>query len=301
MDKREINIAKQAVQEDLLEKLQKELMEPLFTIRDTEVKHRNITHWDKQGLLIGQFPEGKWRRFNYVEILWLRMIALLRSFEIPLELINKLKSGLCDDSISAWEIFQDGKAHEVIETLAKADENLLPDKLPAEVIEAMKTLKISPLLMILTDAILFRNHWMILVNQMGDFTLLKLGALDEFLGNPQQLEFIKTSFVAISLTEVISESIKKIDVEILSRKISVLTIKEADILKRIRTGGLSSLKITFNKEDEIELVEETRKTKLDLAARFSDILWSKGYQTITAKTQDGVVTHFEISTRFKLT
>jgi DNA-binding transcriptional MerR regulator len=300
--KDEIKMAHDAVVYELQQKLETELREPRFTIKDTEIRHRNITHWGNEGLLIGDFQKGKWRRFNYLEIIWLRMIAHLRSFEIPLELIRTLKHNLCEENISIWDLYQEREVREVTQELA-GNKTIIPppSELAPQVIQAMKSMKTSNLFFIVSDAVLFRNHWMILLNHKGDFIPLKLAALEEQMKLFQLPEFIKSSFVAISLSEVISESFKKIDVDILADRISVLTQDEAEVLKHLRCGGLKSLKITFGKGEEIDLIEETRSSKVDPAARFSDVIWSKGYQTITAKTQDGKVTHFEISTRFKLT
>lgn len=44
----------------------------------------------------------------------------------------------------------------------------------------------------------------------------------------------------------------------------------------------------------------TRVEKIDPEVRFTDILLKDGYNTITAKTQEGNITFFEISTRYNL-
>lgn len=283
------------------EKLEKELLEPRFTAGDTEVKHRNITHWDKMGLLNRKSGDGKWRRYNYLEIIWLRIIAHLRSFNIPLKDIQNLKDSLFTPSISAWEMYSSNLVSEVIDKLSQEIDNKKHERITdPKKIEAMKNDKYSLLFIMVSDAVLLRNHWTILVNKAGKAIPLKESQADKYGAFFNFGDFSKKTFMSISLTEVIIESFRKIDVDVLSDKMSILTPGEAKILELIRKGELDSLKITFNKDDEIDLLEETRVKKVEPEARLCELLFKDSYNTITAKTKDGKISHFEISTRYKL-
>jgi len=282
-------------------KLEAELLKPRFTASDTEVKHRNITHWDKSGLLNQSTVEGKWRRYNYIEIIWLRIIDHLRSFNISLEVIKNLKDPLFSPSISAWDIYSSSLASETIGELSKEMEGILPEPITdLEIIKAMQNDQYSLLFFMICDAVLLKNHWTLLMNKDGEVIPFKESQADQYGAFFNYPEFSRKTFMSVSLTEVISESFRKIDIDILTEKLEILTVKEAEVLKVLRQGGLKSLRITFDKGDEVDVIEESRVKRIDPETRFSEILLQDGYNTITAKTQKGDITYFEISTRYKL-
>ena len=67
------------------------LLEKQFTIKDVGVTHRWITHWDEIGLLPGETVKGKWRKFNFLEYAWLKIIIECRKYNIPLKYLHDLK------------------------------------------------------------------------------------------------------------------------------------------------------------------------------------------------------------------
>jgi DNA-binding transcriptional MerR regulator len=297
----EITKAIEAIRSGNREKLERELLEPRFTAGDTEVKHRNITHWDKMGLLNHDPDNGKWRRYNYLDIIWLRIIAHLRSFNISLEVIQSLKDSLFLPSISSWDIYSSSLGSEVISKIALEMEGNLPDPInDPKKIEEMKNDMYSALFFMVSDAVLLRNHWSILVNKEGEAIPFKESQADQYEAFFKTSEFTRKTFMSVSLTEVIIESFRKIKVDILSDRMAILTSGEGKILQLLRQGELKSLKVTFDQDDEIDLIEETRVKKVEPEARLTELLFKDAYSTITAKTNNGKITYFETSTRYKL-
>jgi hypothetical protein len=259
-----------------------------------------MTHWKNEKLLSGTFEEGKWRRMNYLEVIWIRIIGRLRDFEISLEIIRALKAQIWAE-ISSWELYQEAMVQKVVNELAQEENHGIGmPVLDPETIEAMKQDKHPWIFFILLDAIMLRNHWMILLNRAGDFIPLKMAAFQEYRNLVNLPDFIVKSFISISLTELIADSVGNMDLKVLEDQLFLLTPKEARVLEHIRKDGIKSLKITFDSGGEIDLIEETAIRKVDPSARFAEIILSGGYQTITAKTQDGKITHFECATRFKI-
>lgn len=73
---------------------------PKYTVGDTDIAYRVISHWDEYGLLPAGFKkDGGWREFSLVEMAWLRIISRLREFGMSLEQIKKAKDG-----IIAWDL-----------------------------------------------------------------------------------------------------------------------------------------------------------------------------------------------------
>lgn len=69
-----------------------------YAIGDTNVKYRNLDHWEERGLL----PEGAdtrgrgWRRFNLIEVVWIEALNRLREFGISLDKIAKVKEAVLE-------------------------------------------------------------------------------------------------------------------------------------------------------------------------------------------------------------
>lgn len=73
--------------------LQKIIRARNYTVKETGISYRVINHWDEKGILPGDFAlsgEG-WRKFSFVEIVWLRIVVELRKFGLPLETISRIK------------------------------------------------------------------------------------------------------------------------------------------------------------------------------------------------------------------
>lgn len=67
-----------------------------YTVGETDVTYRVVNHWDESNLMPDGVVAGGWRKFNYVEMTWLRIVQHLRDFGMPLKLILKAKEGIID-------------------------------------------------------------------------------------------------------------------------------------------------------------------------------------------------------------
>jgi hypothetical protein len=74
--------------------------------------------------------------------------------------------------------------------------------------------------------------------------------------------------------------------------------REQYLLKQVREGNYTSMKIKFN-EGTIERIEMTKEKKMDNATRLSDIMLKGGYQLITLNTQDGIISYATVTDKKK--
>ncbi len=75
--------------------LKEELNNRESTAQILGTTYRTINHWEKVGLIDSVRTEQKgWRKYSYIELLWLFIILELRNFGISIENILKLKSFL---------------------------------------------------------------------------------------------------------------------------------------------------------------------------------------------------------------
>jgi len=100
-------IANDAVDEDFIDYLSDEAHKEIhqlirskrYTVKATDVSYRVINHWEEKGIL----PENciddgdGWRKFTFVEIVWLQVVKCLREYGLSLDLIKKVR-----ESVMVW-------------------------------------------------------------------------------------------------------------------------------------------------------------------------------------------------------
>jgi DNA-binding transcriptional MerR regulator len=71
------------------------IREQKYKVSDTKIKYRVMSHWEKMGLLPDNLRKDKdidgWRRFCFVELVWIKVIEQLRKFGLSLETIKEAK------------------------------------------------------------------------------------------------------------------------------------------------------------------------------------------------------------------
>ncbi len=69
-----------------------------YTVGDSDVSYRLINHWGQKGLLPDgvRGNQGEWRKFTFVEMLWMRVVSHIREFGLSLEKIALIKNGIME-------------------------------------------------------------------------------------------------------------------------------------------------------------------------------------------------------------
>ncbi len=72
--------------------LEKKLKEKLFHMKELELTQRVVMHWDQFGLIdLPRSNNEEWRKFSFLDYVWLHIIQDLRNVGVPLEVIKKVK------------------------------------------------------------------------------------------------------------------------------------------------------------------------------------------------------------------
>jgi DNA-binding transcriptional MerR regulator len=80
---------------ELFQKFNKFANTPRFTAGELPVSYRVINHWAKFGLLPeGIGSKGSWRKFTFIESVWIAVASHLREFGVPLEKLAKAREQL---------------------------------------------------------------------------------------------------------------------------------------------------------------------------------------------------------------
>lgn len=88
-------------QDERYEKLRENLRDRKFTVGKSGVSYRVINHWVEKNLLPEgcQGENGEWKKFTFVELVWLKAILRLREFGMSLEKLAIIKK-----EIMKWNI-----------------------------------------------------------------------------------------------------------------------------------------------------------------------------------------------------
>ena len=98
---------------------------PRFTISDLGVTARDATYWSKKEIL----PEIRGgnttrRKYNLKQALWIKFIQQLRSFDISLSQIKKIKDHLLSSDVNIKELIQTEQMNLILAHLAEKDGKL---------------------------------------------------------------------------------------------------------------------------------------------------------------------------------
>ena len=271
--------------------LQTKLNKKRFTLRQLGVTHRALILWDKEGLLYSTSEKGKWRRFDFFELVWIKLISKLRDFNIPIKTIRKLKENILihpplTDPAFFDMIIENALHYAPAERKAEA-RRIVSNK--EQIIKELSSVLIPILFLYIMDVILLKSHFAILVNLEGDFFPFKEFYIEEYQGFQDFQEFIHKSHVSVSLSEIVVDFLIDEDLELTQNKLAILTENEAQIINTIRKEKLIYLKIRFNKENDIDLIEATKSQNVSKEARLIDLIMTNGYQDIEIKTENGVI------------
>jgi DNA-binding transcriptional MerR regulator len=274
-------------------KLSQEIRERRFTIKDVGVAYRWISYWDSKGLLIGDYSEGKWRKFNLVEFVWLKMILKLREFNIPIDKIKWIKENLMQTVSVSELIGQEAVAEVIIKLSTEGNrEELIKLFNDKDFMDQMSTQSLNLFENIILDIITFQNSYSILIGST-EIIPIKHSALESLSELKEFNDMLRGSFISISISEILRDYMIR-EVGITNKnKLALLTREEEKVLEVLRQDNLKSVIIKYGQDKEIELLETVKVVKIDKRARLIDFIMIHGYQDITIKTQNGEIVYCE--------
>jgi DNA-binding transcriptional MerR regulator len=274
-------------------KLSEEIKVRRFTIKDVGVAYRSISHWDSQGLLIGEYSEGKWRKYDLVEFVWLKMIIKLREFNVSIEKIKWIKTNLIQNVKVSELIGIEEVADAIMKLTSESNRpeliKLLNDR---KFIDHLSTQSLNLFENIILEIITFQNSYSILIGT-SEIIPIKHSALESLSELKEFNDLLRGSFIAISVSEILRDYMIK-DIGIKKKnKLVLLTEQEEKVLEVLRQEDLKSVTIKYGEDKEIDLLETVKIVKLDKRARLIDFIMTHGYQDITIKTQNGEIVYCE--------
>lgn len=88
--------------------LKQSLRERRFSVGETDVAYRVINYWEEKRLLPKRGKDEGWRKFSFVELIWLKVIQRLRNYGIPISTIKATKKNVMrwDDDLNTYPVFE---------------------------------------------------------------------------------------------------------------------------------------------------------------------------------------------------
>lgn len=271
--------------------LYKQLGRPIFLLKDADITYRTVLDWDRKGLLENSRAQSEWRRYDYVQFVWIKLINELRSFGVPIPIIQKIRTEIFVKFNLKWlfEAFSlnpellnnlpdDESKQELLDFISsieyeRLDENASVSLLQLLVGETL-TSKIPVSLVVFADGhviTLFENPHSLL--EPADITKMTY-----------------ETFVKVSVTNIIKTFLSDSKDSFLTPQLAILPANEKKLLEIIHSGEYE--KVTINYRDKkiksLELVKEQ-----EVKRRIVDILQEGKYQDIVIKSHKGSVTKIQ--------
>lgn len=266
--------------------------EEVFTLKDVGIHKRVIGHWDKEGILLSQREDlSKWRKYSFIDYVWLRMVAELREIGVSLDIIRKAKENL-------FKITRDKEIYQKLKDSPDKLNNIPDEKARNEMIAFLNSKEFEDMdeevgfpefFNLIFHTILTKE--LISVKLFTDGHFLPLyGTSYEFYTKESLERIIYGTHITISISKIIKEFLLSEESIYVLPKLKILGLNELKLLEIVNSGEYESVSINFKnkKMKSLQLVKEQ-----DVKRKIVDILTENSYQDIVIKTHEGVVTRIQ--------
>lgn len=262
-----------------------------FTNKDLgDITYRTINYWDEKGYLTGEKNAGgKWRKFDFIQLMWIQVLDMLRKMGVSIEVVVPA-------------IFQ---AFGYIQEETKAEKDALLVGLDSEQQKAISNLFgnymnfQSTFRFYVLYALFLKRQVSIRYYSDGSCVVVKgftkesdSKAFKEILHN------YSSSYISISLNELIQQFVAEKEIEQIEN-VSFLSDNELELIKHLRKREVSEIRVFLEEGSPVRLdVKDTIEDE-EINKRVYEYLFSP-YQKIEFKTKGGKTAYFERTTTYKL-
>jgi DNA-binding transcriptional MerR regulator len=282
-----------------------------YYIGDTGINRKTFLDWEAQELMPYEYLEEGWRKFSFIEWVWLECINEFRHLGVSIERIKEIKSVLftinVDNLLLSFKselMSHQGQIDRREELEAAVDD---PDTV-AEIKKRMpEELQISPFFLILLFQIL-KDANVCIVYGDNYCACLEFGAKSNTVKNNDTGEItalpnlLDESFIVINLRKIVTRIFQK---PLSGRNdgfvIDFLSPKERIILDQIRTSNAKEIRITFDKEgDATHIKVDRNRISKEILYKVARYLKKGDYKTVQFTTRDGQLIVYDETEIIKL-
>jgi DNA-binding transcriptional MerR regulator len=229
-----------------------------FSVKDLKVPYRNINHWDEKGLLLNTKREdGQWRKFNFMDCIWIRIVSELRNFGVSFPKIITLKE-------------------------------ILIEKVPFQTHDESKgdIDYYNVLMLLLVETIISRSPISILLQTSGETFLYNAQQQNEY--GAHYRKFVRSPHISISLPYIFCQFIIKNDIGLFKEKLPIITKDEQEVLTKLRSYSVCELTLQSSTDGSTQIIHAGQ----ELGAQPSQVqfilsMFSNDFETVAYSTTDG--------------
>ncbi len=274
-----------------------------FKRSELKLDPRVANHWSEKGLFPMKQEMGAWLIFNLTEAFWVKIIVKLREFNVPLDIIKKIKEYLFTDPRALVKPEDKSFFIKKITESELLTEEMLKHIKDEDVWNTVFKVKMNDFEMAIQSILIERKPFFIVLDMQGKVLLIEESNLlmetnDVYL--KEYYEITSKSHIRISMNEILEDLVDTLGDLTCSEKIPILSKNEAIIVKLLRSENISKIEIRFKNTSEPEIIEVTSRNLIQEKVRLNELIISRGYQDIKIKTQNGQIVHCENTTKYKL-
>ncbi|MEM7037557.1 MAG: MerR family transcriptional regulator [Bacteroidota bacterium] len=284
-------------------KLAEYITKEMFVAAETGVATHTINSWERNELLkTKRSDEQRWRRFNFVQFIWVRMIDTMRQIGLSHEVIRGARETLVDEFPyeDLWRAITaiPGHMEKILENATDEERPVAKELFGPEFPESEVEAQVSVLQLLITDAVIKRIP--ISVAVFLDGTVIPIMPEDAQLMKTPDDMVERLTFephARVSITALLKEFLASDLAASRIGKLHVLDDNETTILQMIHSGEYKKVTINFRnrKMDTLELVKDHETTR-----KVVDVMADAAYQDITIVTHKGMIAKIENTMKVKL-
>lgn len=305
LDKKELDYINNCRYEIDFPRLREDMDVPRFTVNDLGVTARDATYWSSKEILPKIIYGNTTRRkYTLKQAIWIKLIQQLRSFDISLNQIKKIKDHLLTSDLNIKELIQSDQVNLIIERIFEKDGKLEEYKKlikDPSFLQEMESEQLDIFEIMVLYTIIFRKDVSFIVTVDGyclPYVFHKHELMKKNVPNFELL--MKSPHIVLSLSQAYSQLIQDWSEKKWFNEVSIVSNDEKKILSLLRNKDTKELKI-MKKDNEVDRVILVKNKSINSIEEFANHIVRNGYQTITISTRQGKPVHFknEVSINMK--
>lgn len=236
-----------------------QVLEKRWSVSDVGVPSRWISHWDRARVLMDVEREGAgWRKFSFIDYIWLRIVCELRDFGLGLPAIRQVK-------------------------------DMLAAPLPIEPQLALRKTRqrssYNVLLLLIAEAVVTKAPINLLIRANGEMLLHNENQGGAY--GPELEIFRSAPHLCVPLTGMLGDVIHRNSIDFIVPRIPLLSRPEAETLGLLREGRLQRLEAVLESGETLAVIP-TRSPDPGAAERtLLEHMMLRPYREIRYETDDG--------------
>lgn len=216
----------------------------------------------------------------FEEYVWLKLKSKLQTFNISEPIIQKVKSHLLTqhskEFFQAFAILSNDKTY-----------------------EELYQFQLSPLKDFIIKVFTVKTDLSLWISETGIVLPFIANEMQELLKLDIYNDISKSSFITISISEIINDHFGITSSDFSLSNHQLLTSKESSLLELLNEEKVTSAEIKL-KSGELDLIRITQKIEVDSRSRISHNIRNKGYERLTINSREGKALHSERTTSYRL-